>query len=58
MPNANEEREREVTTETIRLTIDVDKAVCEALDKVKAQLGLRSRGSVINQLLKELLTSE
>ena len=50
--------EEGVAAQMTRVTIDLDVAVLDALDTVKVQLGLRSRGYLINQLLKELLISE
>jgi hypothetical protein len=40
---------------TIRVAVDLDIDILYAIDKIKVQLGLGSRGFVINQLLRELL---
>jgi len=43
------------TPKTIRVTVDIDVDILCAVEEIKVQLGLGSRGYVINQLLRELL---
>ncbi len=42
----------------IRLTIDMEIEVIEALDKLRQEMGMRSRGALLNQLLREILINE
>lgn len=44
--------------DSIRVTLEVDREVIEALEEVREKLGLRSRSYLINRLLRELLLDE
>lgn len=44
--------------DSIRVTLEVDREVIEALEEVREKLGLRSRGYLINRLLREVLLDE
>ena len=39
----------------VRVTLDMDPAVLKRIEALRQQLGCRSRGTVVNQLLRELL---
>ncbi len=41
-----------------RLTVDMEIEVLEALDKLRQEMGMRSRGALLNQLLREILIAE
>ncbi len=41
-----------------RLTVDMEIEVLEALDKLRQGMGMRSRGALLNQLLREILFDE
>jgi hypothetical protein len=41
-----------------RLTVDIEIEVLEALDKARNELGLRSRSTLLNQLLREVLITD
>ena len=44
--------------DSIRVTLEVDREVIEALEEIREKLGLRSRSYLINRLLRELLLDE
>lgn len=43
---------------SIRVAIDIDAEICEVLDRLRLEFGLSSRGSLVNQLLREILLAE
>ena len=45
-------------SEQVKLEIVLDKEVAEWVDSVRDQLGLRSSGSGINRLVRELMDAE
>lgn len=49
---------QEDSANRIRVILEIDHEVCLALDKLKEELGLKSRGFLINRLLRELLLDE
>lgn len=42
----------------VRVTLEVDHDVCNALENLRIEMGLKSRGSLINRLLREVLLGE
>jgi metal-responsive CopG/Arc/MetJ family transcriptional regulator len=46
------------SSDSIRVTLELDREVIEALEEVREKLGLRSRGYIINRLLREVLLDE
>jgi hypothetical protein len=46
--------EHQIREQMVRLTLDLPVSVLVWLDAVKTEMGLRSRGVVVAQLLKEL----
>ena len=42
----------------IRLTVDMEIEVLEALDSLRQEMGIRSRGVLLNQLLREIFIAE
>lgn len=49
---------QENSASRIRVTLEIDHELCLALEKLKKELGLKSRGFLINRLLRELLLDE
>ncbi len=41
-----------------RLTVDIEIEVLVALDKLRQEMGMSSRGVLLNQLLREILIAE
>ena len=46
--------DQQIREQMVRLTLDLPVSVLAWLDAVKTEMGLRSRGVVVAQLLKEL----
>ena len=40
---------------TTRVSIELSRDIIEALDKIRAEWGVRSRGAIVERLLQELL---
>jgi metal-responsive CopG/Arc/MetJ family transcriptional regulator len=41
-----------------RVTVDIDTEVLEELDKLRHKLGMKSRGALLSQLLREIFIAE
>jgi hypothetical protein len=42
----------------VRITLEIDHEVCLAIERLRKEMGLKSRGFLINRLLRELLIDE